>query len=417
MGLSCCSPDSWCKRFNVVNASLKSERSLTGPVFPELLREIHQFCLYRKYSACVMQWEKSLSARSSILIQTSSLRSCSSWDARNSGSFKKRSWISLKRLLMHLFFKLWAIWYYLFSGAFPYLWPWGRILCTASWGLSRIIQTALRCPCPASFSWTSYWTGCRLCFVVDLVEEIVGEGHERNVFGMLFARDLCHGKQRVSPFCYVSQLFHEKKRVLISWERDASFSWLMSRQTTRFSVLSWSGFGFGLLDWELFRLWHNSSLWLSSNLRTQFLVHSCVNEIFDGGRGDMYTFFVYNFSRFHPINFRDTTSWEWFVKNGSIRSCLIGLQSFLQSKVDVDPIHRILMFLPCFMHVLFEEIKSTLSKSCITLRDCLRLWIVWSGEQISLVLTTGLTVLWQFWVVFPRTKTIRFHKWKAGNSV
>ena len=31
--LSCCSPDSWCRRFNVVNASLKSERSLIGPVF------------------------------------------------------------------------------------------------------------------------------------------------------------------------------------------------------------------------------------------------------------------------------------------------------------------------------------------------------------------------------------------------
>ena len=53
-GLSCCSPDSWCRRFTVVNASLKSERSLTGPVFPELLREIHQFSLYRKYSACVL---------------------------------------------------------------------------------------------------------------------------------------------------------------------------------------------------------------------------------------------------------------------------------------------------------------------------------------------------------------------------
>ena len=49
-----CSPDSWCGRFNVVIASLKSERSLTGQVFPELLREIHQFFLYRKYSACVM---------------------------------------------------------------------------------------------------------------------------------------------------------------------------------------------------------------------------------------------------------------------------------------------------------------------------------------------------------------------------
>ena len=40
------------------------------------------------------------------------------------------------------------------------------------------------------------------------------------------------------------------------------------------------------------------------------------------------------------------------MKNDGVRSCLIELQSFLQSKVDVDPIHRILMFLPCFVHVL-----------------------------------------------------------------
>ena len=40
------------------------------------------------------------------------------------------------------------------------------------------------------------------------------------------------------------------------------------------------------------------------------------------------------------------------MKNDGVRSCLIELQSFLQSKVDVDPIHRVLMFLPCFMHVL-----------------------------------------------------------------
>ena len=40
MGLSCRSPDSWCRRFNVDNASSKSERFLNGPVFPDLLREI-----------------------------------------------------------------------------------------------------------------------------------------------------------------------------------------------------------------------------------------------------------------------------------------------------------------------------------------------------------------------------------------
>ena len=48
----------------------------------------------------------------------------------------------------------------------------------------------------------------------------------------------------------------------------------------------------------------------------------------------------------------DTISWACFVKNDGVRSCLIELQSFLQSKIDVDPIHRILMFLPCFVHVL-----------------------------------------------------------------
>ena len=79
-------------------------------VFPELLREIHQFCLYRKYSACVKKWEKSFCASSTILIQNSSSRSCSGWDARYSGYFNKRSWIPLKCFMMHLFFKLWAWW-------------------------------------------------------------------------------------------------------------------------------------------------------------------------------------------------------------------------------------------------------------------------------------------------------------------
>ena len=36
-GQSCRSPDSWCTRFSVVNASLKSERSLTGPIFSRFI--------------------------------------------------------------------------------------------------------------------------------------------------------------------------------------------------------------------------------------------------------------------------------------------------------------------------------------------------------------------------------------------
>ena len=61
--------------------------------------------------------------------------------------------------------------------------------------------------------------------------------------------------------------------------------------------------------------------------------------------------FVYDFSSFHPNNFRKTISWECIVKNDSVRSRLIELQSFLLSKFNIDPIHRVLMFLPCFLHI------------------------------------------------------------------
>ena len=54
-----------------------------------------------------------------------------------------------------------------------------------------------------------------------------------------------------------------------------------------------------------------------------------------------------------------------------------------------------------------EGTRSTLSKSLIILRDCLRPWVVWRQ-------TTGLSVLSWFWVLFPETKTIRSHKSRAG---
>ena len=59
---------------------------------------------------------------------------------------------------------------------------------------------------------------------------------------------------------------------------------------------------------------------------------------------------VYDVSSFHPNNFRSKISWECVVKNDGVRSRLIELQSFLLSNFDVDPIHRVLMFLPCFVH-------------------------------------------------------------------
>ena len=53
----------------------------------------------------------------------------------------------------------------------------------------------------------------------------------------------------------------------------------------------------------------------------------------------------------------------------------------------------------------FEWLKSTLSKSLITLWDCLRLWIVCP------------VLAWLLWHVFPRrTATIRSHKSSAGSK-
>ena len=63
-------------------------------------------------------------------------------------------------------------------------------------------------------------------------------------------------------------------------------------------------------------------------------------------------FFVNNFSVLHPNNFRKTIRWKCFLKDDCIRSSLIERQSFLNSKIDVDPIYCVLMFFPCFFSML-----------------------------------------------------------------
>ena len=126
IGASRSSPDSWWRRCNFVNASLKLERSFIGPIFPDVLREIHQFFLYLKYSSCDMRYVKSFCASLSIWVHTSSVRSMLSCDSRNVESFWKRSWIPSKPFLMHLFLKLRAIRCFICSSVFPWRLPWGR---------------------------------------------------------------------------------------------------------------------------------------------------------------------------------------------------------------------------------------------------------------------------------------------------
>ena len=126
-----------------------------------------------------------------------------------------------------------------------------------------------------------------------------------------------------------------KERESISWERDGSLApcaWLVSRQTTGCPVPSWSGFGFGWFDWKLLNCCTTCP---SGRWPTSFSSHVSKRSI---GRRPRWRicFLVYDFSSFHPNNFRNTIRWTCFVKNDRVRSSLIELQSFLQSSIDVD---------------------------------------------------------------------------------
>ena len=63
---------------------------------------------------------------------------------------------------------------------------------------------------------------------------------------------------------------------------------------------------------------------------------------------------MYTFSYMtSPVSILTTLiSWKCFMKNDSFRSSVIEPQSFLHSKINVDPMCCVLMSLPCFMHVL-----------------------------------------------------------------
>ena len=93
--------------------------------------------------------------------------------------------------------------------------------------------------------------------------------HERNVFETLFV-----SKQRVSPFYRDLHLHSRKKRVSISG----------------LPVLSWFGFGFNWVSWELFAWRATSPSACRATSEHNSFIQSCFKEIFGGGRGDAYTF-------------------------------------------------------------------------------------------------------------------------------
>ena len=227
--------------------------------------------------------------------------------------------------------------------------------------------------------------GCRHYFVVDRFEDLVDEGdsrsssraHEHENFrlvsqqsgnpdtlksmstssngvdepvGCPITTGLSVLSRSASASLSVSLSFSERStnKLVFSQSREkrVSISWALERDVCSVTTgrpVPKIGLGFGWVGWLVV-------FCLSSNFWTH---HPSISQgnLRRRSRWLIY-FFVYHFSSFHPNNFRDTISWECFVKNDSVRSCLIEFQSFLQSKVDVDPIHSVLMFLPCFVHVL-----------------------------------------------------------------
>ena len=170
-------------------------------------------------------------------------------------------------------------------------------------------------------------------------------------------------QQRVAPFYRFWQLFREKNvyrspgngtfSSILRGSRVSSNKWLHrsigSNNGLLRSIMIW--FWNWLVRLETFELLHNLSFWSLSVFWTQFSFPIMTQgDIWRKPRWHIYLL-VYDFSSFHPNNFRNTISWKCIVKNDGVRSSLIELQSFLQSKIVVVPVHCVLMSLPCFMHV------------------------------------------------------------------
>ena len=86
--------------------------------------------------------------------------------------------------------------------------------------------------------------------------------------------------------CFVSS---STLKFVLSWEKRVWEAPLWG-QTTVFTVLSWSGFGFGCLDWELLDCRATSPSGCRATSEPNSFIQSCFKEIFGRRRGDAYTF-------------------------------------------------------------------------------------------------------------------------------
>ena len=80
---------------------------------------------------------------------------------------------------------------------------------------------------------------------------------------------------------------------------------------------------------------------------------------------------VYNLFRFHQNRFRDTIGWECIVEADCVRSCLIELQSFSLSKLNIDQ-YTVSW---CLFHFCLYDVRRGLDKSS----SCGSLWFLSMG--------------------------------------
>ena len=128
-----------------------------------------------------------------------------------------------------------------------------------------------------------------------------------------------------------------------SWLNEVPFSisFVDSCPPTGLSVLENWVFGFGWIRWV--SLPASSDFWIQFNHPIIF-----VRNLRWWSKWHIY-FLVYDFFRFHNNYCRDTTSWEYIVKDDCDKSCLTELLSFPLSKPYIDPLHRIVVPFPLLL--------------------------------------------------------------------
>ena len=165
-------------------------------------------------------------------------------------------------------------------------------------------------------------------FVVDRLEDLVDEGgsrsswraHEHESFQLVSQQNVAiqifwsTGLPVLSWFASSSKiefLLWREKRVSMSWERGRSF-WA-NNGFHRSIIMIWVWIWLVWLG--TFRMLNNFVHLVVEQLLNPILSSSHVSrKSLEEAEGRIY-FFVYDFSSFHPNNFRDTIRWECSLKD------------------------------------------------------------------------------------------------------